>query len=119
MLIKNIIGAILFIFLLGRLPLHAQQKQERQSHKVSCFRKKIDVLITHPTTGSKNGEIKVVLPADARKVKLVWGYGKGSLEGDHIRNLEADYYHLVITDLDRRCQAFVKDIQLKEQPGDE
>jgi len=75
--------------------------------------------VTHPSPNLENGEIRVSLPNTAGRIKLVWGYGNGSLQGDHIKNLGPDFYHLMITDLDSRCQAIVKNIQLKEQPRDE
>ncbi|MEJ2006015.1 MAG: hypothetical protein P8X57_13870, partial [Cyclobacteriaceae bacterium] len=87
---------------------------EKKAHKSDCFRGRLEIIKTYPTTeNSKDGRLEVVFPAGSEIREVVWVTYKGGIKERSVSNLKPGYYHLYAID-GNNCKTRVNDIELTE-----
>lgn len=91
----------------------AQDRNEKQTEKSSCFSGKITLDIRHATPGNKDGAIALDIPRSAGAAKIYFvGFEVGE-ESSKIDRIPTGYYTIIIFD-GNNCSTKIENIQVKE-----
>jgi hypothetical protein len=113
MSIKVIKSTLSVLFVLTCTFSFGQQKTETETYKSDCFSGKVEVTLTAPGMGEKDGRLEVKFPKSANIKEVFWITHDGAVRKRSVANLKSGYYHLLIVD-QNDCTTKINNIHLTE-----